>query len=475
MDEALKAYTTKRREDAGSPMELHPATRKLLQGEVARVYAKKRSSGASGFMGVLLRFWPRIAAATGTLALVAVAIFGIVPAVREQKQTARLAPAASSRLEKFSEREVLDREKAEMPALKPADELSLAQNNAPKQSDSKRDTAALNESLKSNVRLQSEDKRAYRPREDQSGVSAPAKAPKPVDQPMPLARTEPAAPAVNKPEDALAKKNVEEQRTLSYADAKLKSAPGQVPLDDSAKASTSALLAEQPASNLSQLAAKDASLGRASQTVLNLQETNGSGWYVQTGMQQLGAAAPLFDNYSYGVNLPVLNSFHFEQSSNRVVIRDLDGSVYTGDVITTPQLTGESLKEAEKIQAGKELDGVRRALREPEPQAVFFRAAGTNRSLRKPVTIEASLSSASAQPQSEAATPPPQEPQSRARSSSGGAGAVSPAQRSQSLTQQDSSVRFRQYSTQQPISVIRGRAMIGTNQEFQIQAVPAQR
>src|SRR5206468_12506038 len=60
MDEVLKAYAKKRREDAAGPVELHPATRKLLQGEVARVYTNKRP--ASGFVELLLRFWPRIAA-----------------------------------------------------------------------------------------------------------------------------------------------------------------------------------------------------------------------------------------------------------------------------------------------------------------------------------------------------------------------------------------------------------------------------
>src|SRR5712664_2452194 len=37
MDELLKSYAKKRREDAGAPLELHPATRRLLQSEVARL------------------------------------------------------------------------------------------------------------------------------------------------------------------------------------------------------------------------------------------------------------------------------------------------------------------------------------------------------------------------------------------------------------------------------------------------------
>ena len=36
IEELLKAYAKKRQEEAGAPFEMHPATRKLLQGEVAR-------------------------------------------------------------------------------------------------------------------------------------------------------------------------------------------------------------------------------------------------------------------------------------------------------------------------------------------------------------------------------------------------------------------------------------------------------
>src|SRR5437899_1425890 len=40
MDELLKAHAKKRRDEAG-PVELHPATRKMLQAEAHRLHAKK--------------------------------------------------------------------------------------------------------------------------------------------------------------------------------------------------------------------------------------------------------------------------------------------------------------------------------------------------------------------------------------------------------------------------------------------------
>ena len=40
MEELLKAFAQKRREQSGAPFELHPATRKLLQAEVDRLYER---------------------------------------------------------------------------------------------------------------------------------------------------------------------------------------------------------------------------------------------------------------------------------------------------------------------------------------------------------------------------------------------------------------------------------------------------
>src|SRR6266404_235800 len=41
IENLLRAWAKKRRDDAGAPLEMHPATRRLLQGEVARRFAKE--------------------------------------------------------------------------------------------------------------------------------------------------------------------------------------------------------------------------------------------------------------------------------------------------------------------------------------------------------------------------------------------------------------------------------------------------
>lgn len=69
--ELLKAYAARRREEAGAPFELHPATRKMLQDEAARAFpAKPAPMATSGPRASLIgRFWPQLAFGTAILAV----------------------------------------------------------------------------------------------------------------------------------------------------------------------------------------------------------------------------------------------------------------------------------------------------------------------------------------------------------------------------------------------------------------------
>lgn len=66
MEELLKAFAQKRREQSGAPMELHPATRAMLQAEVARRFpAREGRKGAR--VPFLRKFFLATAAATAVL------------------------------------------------------------------------------------------------------------------------------------------------------------------------------------------------------------------------------------------------------------------------------------------------------------------------------------------------------------------------------------------------------------------------
>src|SRR5262249_25562886 len=77
MEELLKAYARKRRQDAGAPLELHPATRQLLQAEVKRLrQPAPQEAGSRWKMFALL--WPRVAFASVLFAGLGVVTFAIL-------------------------------------------------------------------------------------------------------------------------------------------------------------------------------------------------------------------------------------------------------------------------------------------------------------------------------------------------------------------------------------------------------------
>ena len=90
IEELLKAYGRKRREDSGAPLEIHPATRKLLQAEVARLHPKPASRSASWFHS-LIQFWPRIAVAISIVIALGVIVWMLG---LENRKSAEFAQAA---------------------------------------------------------------------------------------------------------------------------------------------------------------------------------------------------------------------------------------------------------------------------------------------------------------------------------------------------------------------------------------------
>lgn len=78
MDDLLKTYAKKRRDDAGPSFELHPATRQLLQGEVVRRCAKStRRFGA--WLGLLAGLGPRIGFAASVLTVLGIVLWKFYP------------------------------------------------------------------------------------------------------------------------------------------------------------------------------------------------------------------------------------------------------------------------------------------------------------------------------------------------------------------------------------------------------------
>ena len=71
IEKLLQASAEERRRQAGGPFELHPATRRLLQGEVARQYGAPNAAKAP--LRPWFQFWPRLAWSLGTFLVLGMA------------------------------------------------------------------------------------------------------------------------------------------------------------------------------------------------------------------------------------------------------------------------------------------------------------------------------------------------------------------------------------------------------------------
>ena len=64
IEKLLRRYAKTRRDEAGAPLELHPATRRLLQGEVSRQFPKTGTEGKNSLVELFARHWRRWVYAT---------------------------------------------------------------------------------------------------------------------------------------------------------------------------------------------------------------------------------------------------------------------------------------------------------------------------------------------------------------------------------------------------------------------------
>lgn len=75
----LKSYAKKRAEDASGATELHPATRRLLQGEVTKLRLEAQAAGGRSWMQWLILFWPRLATASAILVMLLTGVWMLLP------------------------------------------------------------------------------------------------------------------------------------------------------------------------------------------------------------------------------------------------------------------------------------------------------------------------------------------------------------------------------------------------------------
>src|SRR5208337_1161785 len=90
IEKLLREAARKRRDEAGAPFELHPVNRRLLQGEVARNFARPQRERRS-FAVALAQLWPRLAGGLALFAVLGLAVWVLLPVPGNNRPEASLA------------------------------------------------------------------------------------------------------------------------------------------------------------------------------------------------------------------------------------------------------------------------------------------------------------------------------------------------------------------------------------------------
>lgn len=480
IEEQLKACARLRREEAGAPFELHPATRRLLQGEVARTYGQA-AAAPSPRPRSLAALWLRLALGAGACAVLALVLIQSQPRrapsatqLALSREAVPAAPAAAPSADAAKP--------AEFGAMKAPDQSGEANRLAelPKLAVAPAQTApstdgverSLAEGLKKDTlraeplrRMELADEAArMRPAEaqPQSRAAVLAETPAPPKTMTELAPQSPRPTAAKEMSGRIASAKAaqkdlaglaravgrDDQATLDRRSGGSGMARGgNVELKvQSAKSELEVLQKEPAAISGKTFAFTAAGLPKA--------EKAKAGEALGQRFMQVDGPEKYRQNFNAPPRPDVLNSFQFQQAGQVVRIIDADGSTYAGQlqVIEAPaqaQAAGQAqvLEEREKrLQAGATRGMVREAdVYQLQPgQTLFFRAVGTNRSLNQKVVVDGAFLNYQ------------QVPVAGAREKQV---AAKPA--SQSGPLQLDQLR------------IQGRAVIGGNSEIPINAVPA--
>jgi hypothetical protein len=423
MEKTLKAYAERRRQQAGAPLELHPATRRMLQGEAARRHSRKAKDTGfwSQMAGVIRRRLVLVSALTVMVVAIALTFVpALTRAKREQlasyraldgasRSEASPAPAAGELAKAKTPDQALadkklssDGSATTTPAEAPI--VALDRTAAASASEKQKDTAnpALNFPTTSAEPLpMNRPDSAKVATLAQNVVTTPNSSldggvgGRTFGQANSLA---PAAPApagasglVNQGNEAF-QRNV--QPTSAFA---FKSEASSVPnLQDNLK--LGAPVAPPPVSLAAQAPPASAPSGAFAAPAIANSESDSAGAVTQR-FYRLTASARKATTGTSSRNRGVLDSFRVEQSGGTMRVIDGDGSVYAGFVQVSDQPSQHSLdssvtvaREAESaqpqaaaksatVQSADALSGL------PDSASYFFRVTGTNRTSRQPVVF----------------------------------------------------------------------------------------
>jgi hypothetical protein len=417
IEKLLRRYAKKRRDDAGAPVELHPATRRMLQGEVARRFSKRAAvrKGEATTFAQVLKLWRRqLIWALPVLIVLGVGVWMLVgpgekPGSEFDLAKNTSAPAAPAEMVGSS----LKALETPPPAVAPVTTTSLGHQT----------TLAYAEGSPARDGLQSSGVPAER-HEDKSGVAMDRDASRRNHGDATIVK---GSPGILDKETGRATENYfaevspsdESRNQPTVAKRALGGKAGSVS-DEKTQTMGVALSSSVKADSLGDfqsvrkdyVSADDGRLARASANKPAAFAPEASAKYfrqeahggrqnnIQANSQAFANRAPAS---SYGKTakageiVPVLANFQVEQAGNQLRVIDGDGSTYLGEV--------ESQAAAQSVIVASEIKGAERLkLKQEDKLAVSrlggtllsgqeaaqnfaYRVAGTNRTLNRQVVF----------------------------------------------------------------------------------------
>ena len=335
VEQLLRASAKQRREAMGEALEMHPATRRLLQGEVARQFGRKGISGR-GLFAMLLQAGPRLVWVSTAAAVVIVLAAMLIPLWTNPASEPMLAksdPVMAPAL-----REEVNKTDTEIAAAAPA-QADVGQKNEPMtDSESKGTVQVALQDLSKEEALDKDESRVAK----QAATVAQANSLK-SEKPKPAESSGAAAASVSVPLDSVAAESAAFARRYGLARTDAPSSNVASPGAPLAAGAPSAAADSRSIASPPPLAATEKSklsLASSSQPLAaakTMAPAMTDGLITRQSVQRFvrvktttSANAPTRQVAS--VNSAVLNSFRMQQTGLELTVVDNDGSVYTGIV-----------------------------------------------------------------------------------------------------------------------------------------------
>jgi type II secretory pathway pseudopilin PulG len=383
IEKLLRAYAKKRRADAGDPLKLHPAARRLLQAEVARRRARPEEGDSLSLWALFRQQWAFL---MGFALIIFVAATMLLPALSSSKKKAQ-SLSAMNNLKRigFAAQTAASDANGTLPSS--LDELTNQQVPPAVLIDPQSGKPFVYAVGGRNLdMLQSNTVLAYSPEDKNGRVVLLA------DGTVEHADRERFAKLTNQMVLALAKDNESSAAQFegaTYASAPVAAPPAAAPL-------------LRPPSNINGFETSNGEVSdQLQQVVRTVNAVNtetiqfGARAVQQLAQKQIGALQNSFrNNVVADKSAAVLANFLVQQTGNAIRILDADGSVYDGSVLDNyanapvstglPGLPREEFKAVDQ-NAGSIGGGQSAA------QNYFFRVAGTNLTLKKNVVFTGNL------------------------------------------------------------------------------------